>query len=98
MSDETRFPTGRIVATQRAGEALVAAGIGGLQLVDRHVRGDWGDISPEGREENNRALRNAGRIISSYTLSTGVRVWVLTEPDRSATTILLPEEYPLDHA
>jgi len=93
---ETRFPTGTIIATQRAGDALVQAGIAGLQLVDRHVRGDWGDISPEGREENDRARRGAGRIISSYTLSTGVRLWVLTEGDRSATTILLPEEYPLD--
>jgi hypothetical protein len=96
VNAETRFPTGTIIATRRAGDSLVQAGVAGLQLVDRHVRGDWGDISPEGREENNRALRGAGRIISSYTLTTGVRVLVLTEGDRSATTILLPEEYPLE--
>lgn len=96
LSEEGLFASGSIEATKDAGEALIEAGVAGFMLVERHLHGDWGDISPEGREENERAIQSRGRIISSYKLGAGLRVWVLTEADRSKTTILLPEEYPLE--
>ena len=62
-------------------------------LLYRHVTGDWGDLCEEDKQENEFSVKNASRILSAYTLRTGVKVWVITEADRSATTILLPEEY-----
>jgi hypothetical protein len=95
MSSLARFPTGKIVATRQAGDALVAAGVAGFVLLERHVSGDWGDVSSEAREENDRAVQEQLRITSTYTLNGGVKIWVMTEADRSTTTILLPQEYPL---
>lgn len=95
---ELLFPTGRVLATRRAGQALVGAGMGGLDLVARHVRGDWGDVGPEGKEENERSLAQGGRIVSSYRLTTGARLWIVTDPGRTRTTILMPDEYPVAEA
>jgi hypothetical protein len=61
--------------------------------VERHAAGDWGDVPPEDARENEHALRRGFRVMSSYPLSGGVRVWVITEADRSSTCILLPAEY-----
>ena len=83
---ETLFPTGRVQATKRAGQALVGAGVAGLDLVARHVRGDWGDVGPEGREENERSLTQGGRIVSSYRLATGARLWIVTDAGRTRTS------------
>jgi hypothetical protein len=69
------------------------AGQNPLDLFDRHITGDWGDLCEEDRQENEFSVKNALRILSAYTLRTGVKVWVITEADRSATTILTPEEY-----
>ena len=55
--------------------------------------GDWGDVPDEDKEENNLSVYKGFRILSSYRLQTGVKVWVITEADRSATTFLLPSEY-----
>lgn len=63
-----------------------------IKLIERHVTGDWGDIPEEDKKENDWSVENAGRLISSYTLS-GETVWVITEADRSATTVLFPSEY-----
>ena len=59
----------------------------------RHLSGDWGEVDEHDRQENESGLRNQFRLMSVYTLRTGVKIWIITEADRSATTILLPEEY-----
>jgi hypothetical protein len=63
------------------------------EFLDRHGHGDWGEVGPEDWAENDLSMREGFRILSAYTLNTGVKIWVITEADRSVTTILLPEEY-----
>jgi hypothetical protein len=87
------FPLGRCVATPGALEALAQAGEAAWTYFNRHVRGDWGEVCEEDKHANDDALRNGERLLSAYRTSTGVKVWVITEADRSATTVLLPEEY-----
>jgi hypothetical protein len=84
---------GRVVATQGAAEALEAAEETAAQLLDRHQHGDWGNVPPEDAAANKASVKQGLRIISAYTLSTGVTVWLITEADRSASTFLLPDEY-----
>ena len=62
-------------------------------LIARHGAGDWGDLDSYDRDENDRALKNGGRLFSAYITSTGLKVWVITEADRSCTTALLPVDY-----
>jgi hypothetical protein len=62
-------------------------------LLARHWTGDWGDISPADHGLNEDALRDGSRILSVYHLQGGARVWILTEADRHATTLLTPDEY-----
>ena len=97
MSVEDRrkplFPLGQVVGTPGALEALEQANKGPLDVLSRHVAGDWGDLEEEDRAENDFSVQRDLRILSAYTLPTGVKVWVITEADRSATTILLPDEY-----
>jgi hypothetical protein len=62
------------------------------ELLARHQGGDWGDVGAEDRHLNDRALRSGGRLFSAYYTEAG-RVWIITEADRSATTVLLPSEY-----
>ena len=88
------FPLGQVVATPGALSALGGEGIGSEALLQRHVTGDWGELSEEDRRENELSVREGFRILSSYKLPrTGVKLWVITEADRSATTLLLPDEY-----
>jgi hypothetical protein len=63
-----------------------------FDLLARHATGDWGELCAFDRRQNEIALRDGYRILSSYEISAG-RVWIITEADRSVTTILLPEEY-----
>jgi hypothetical protein len=90
------FPieTGMLVATPGALDACTAANTFALALVARHARGDWGTLDAHDTRANVLAV-NLGtlRVFSVYILPTGVKVWVITEADRSSTTILLPEEY-----
>jgi hypothetical protein len=87
------FRLGQTVATPGALEALGQAGQHPFHFLARHARGDWGDLSPADKRGNDRALRECDRLLSAYKTSTGERLWVITEADRSATTILLPSEY-----
>ena len=87
------FPLGRTVATPGALDALDLTGVAPHALLDRHARGDWGELGEEDRRANGQALYIGGRLLSAYALPGGVRVWIITEADRSATTLLLPEEY-----
>jgi hypothetical protein len=64
-----------------------------VHFVARHARCDWGELCPEDVQENERSLQRGHRLLSAYTSSTGVRLWVTTECDRSSTTVLLPDEY-----
>ncbi|MEJ7843895.1 MAG: hypothetical protein WKF95_19205 [Rubrobacter sp.] len=86
------LPLGRIVATPGALETILGAGGDPAAYLARHAMGDWGELCGFDRRENGLALRHGRRVLSSYEVGEG-RVWVITEADRSVTTILLPEEY-----
>ncbi|MGE0682439.1 MAG: hypothetical protein AB7P69_16255 [Candidatus Binatia bacterium] len=90
---QAKFPLGRIVATPGALKALERAGRGPWRLLARHQSSDWGDVPPEDAAENELSVEKGFRILSAYTLTTGVKIWIITEADRSVTTLLLPEEY-----
>jgi hypothetical protein len=88
-----RFPLGQVVATPGALEALSHAEQDPLDLITRHVTGDWGDLEDEDKAENELSVGRNLRIFSAYKLASGGKLWVITEADRSATTLLLPSEY-----
>ena len=87
------FSLGQLVATPGALAALEKAGQGPLDFLSRHVHGDWGDLREEDRRENQVSLERGFRLLSSYRTLGDVELYVITEADRSVTTILLPEEY-----
>ncbi len=87
------FGLGRIVATTGALQALSEAETLPVELLERHAAGDWGEVDGHDRRENQRSLKHGWRILSSYPLWTGAKVWIITEADRSSTCILLPSEY-----
>ena len=86
---------GNVYATPRALNALSAAKVRHIELLVRHSSGDWGDVSTEQAEANNRAVVNYGRVLSCYLLPTGVVVEVSTEGDRSQTTLMVAADYLL---
>jgi hypothetical protein len=88
-----RFPPGAVVATPGALEACSASGDDPIAYLVRHLAGDWGEIDPDDVMENEFSLQHGFRLLSSYRLSSGVRIWCITEADRSVTTFLLPKEY-----
>lgn len=88
-----RFPLGQVVATPGVSVALRTAGQLPFAFLRRHQSGDWGDIAEEDKAENELSVAQGFRILSAYTLPTGVKIWLITEWDRSATTLLLPAEY-----
>jgi len=88
-----KFELGRTVMTPGAQQAMVQAGENPATFLRRHQHGDWGDMSAEDVQENEFSLQNGFRLMSSYMLQDGTKIWVITEADRSVTTILLPEEY-----
>jgi len=87
------FSLGQLVATPGALAALQKSGQGPQDFLARHVRGEWGDLCEEDRRENQISLERGFRLLSSYRTLADAKVWVITEADRSVTTILLPEEY-----
>ncbi len=87
------FPLGRVVATPGALDALERAEQQPSEFLDRHVTGDWGELDEEDKEENERSVQEGLRILSAYTTSAGDKIWIITEWDRSVTTLLLPSEY-----
>ena len=86
------FPLGQVGITEGAVEALERASISPSSIVQRHVLGDWGDLTDQDKKSNELALEMGGRILSAYHLPDRTEIWVMTEPDRSATTVLLPGE------
>jgi len=102
MSDVKRvgkFHLGPIVATPGALEALKRNNMTGIELIKRHITGDWGDLDSEDKKANENALKSGARILSAYTLGDGTKLWLITDAEidsehhRQATTFLLPEEY-----
>lgn len=87
------FDLGQTVATPGAQQALEDAGQLPIEFLARHVTGDWGDLPDEDKAENELSVKRGLGVFSAYKLHTGTKVWVITEWDRSMTTILLPSEY-----
>ena len=87
------FPLGQIVATPGALAAFQNTGESPQDFLRRHAGGDWGTVGPEDWKANDDSLRDGLRLLSAYRLKDGTALWVITESDRSATTILLPEDY-----
>ena len=88
-----RFPPGRILATPGTLAALEEAGAIPSIFLKRQLTGDWGEIDDHDGRENELSVVQGFRLLSAYTLSNGTRLRVITEADRSATTVLLPSEY-----
>jgi hypothetical protein len=86
-----KFRLGRIVATPHALEVIPQADI--TASITRHQAGDWGELSPEDTRANDLALVEGARILSAYRSGSGLKFWLLTEANRSRTTVMLPEEY-----
>ena len=86
-----KFQLGRIVATPNALDCLTQDDI--RSGIIRHQAGDWGDLDADDRKENDLALERGSRLLSAYQASNGVTFWIITEADKSSTTVLLPEDY-----
>ncbi len=83
-----KFELGRLLTTP----GILGLGIDPLPYLERHASGDWGDMCPEDKQENEYSLTRHLRLFSAYETPKG-KIWIITEADRSATTILLPDEY-----
>ena len=106
-SNTARFPLGQIVATPGALELLQETGFSAAALISRHVHGDWGDLCESDRAENEFAVNRRLRILSCYRLVDAARLaatptekrsslptlWIISEADRSVTTLLRPSDY-----
>jgi hypothetical protein len=87
------FSLGQVVATPNALAALEEAEQNPFEFLQRHQSGDWSEMVQEDQEENQRAVKQGLRVFSSYKLSTGQKLWVITEWNRQVTTLLLPSDY-----
>jgi len=89
-----KFEMGRVVATPGALRAIRSSGQSATDFLRRHINGDWGEhLDGHDHKQNQIALREGGRVMSAYQTRKGEDVWVITEGDRSYTTLLLPSEY-----
>ncbi len=86
-----KFPLGHLVMTQGASQVLSVEDV--TAAVRRHIQGDWGEVDQDDWRENDLSLKEGFRLLSAYTSKEGERFWIITEADRSATTVLLPSEY-----
>jgi hypothetical protein len=86
-----KFPLGQIVITANAKDKLLPSDVN--DALDRHVTGDWGDVDEHDRQENELSLVQGFRLLSVYKDRNNVKFWIITEADRSGTTILLPDDY-----
>src|SRR5271155_4415488 len=84
---------GRLLSTPGAIEAMAKAGQDPLELINRHRTGDWGEVDAQDWAANDQAVIQGERVLSAYTLKNGIRIWIISEADRAATTLLLPDEY-----
>ena len=86
-----KFRLGQVVATPNALDRLTPEDI--LLAIQRHQAGDWGDVAEDDRRENEWSLQKGFRLFSVYHTGNGVTFWMITEADRSVTTVLMPEDY-----
>ena len=86
-----KFRLGQVVGTPGAVRSVSEPEV--ADAIARHVSGDWGDLCEEDWAENEFGLANFGRLFSVYCTEDGTKFWVITESDRSVTTVLLPDEY-----
>jgi hypothetical protein len=86
-----KFAPRQILVTSGAKAMLTCADL--MFAIHRHLTGDWGEVDEEDKRENEQSLTRGGRLLSRFTNACGIVHWVITEADRSATTVLLPEEY-----
>jgi len=93
ISTRPLFQLGQLGGTVGAMKALQGSEELCALLLQRHICGDWGDVDVEDWETNNRALKTRQRLLSAYTLIGGGKIWIITEADRSVTTVLTPDEY-----
>ncbi len=94
MFEDRQFPKfalGQVVITTNALSHLEMSEV--EAAVHRHALGDWGDVCPDDKKENELSLTSGLRLLSAYQAQNGVRFWIITEADRSLTTVLLPEDY-----
>jgi len=89
----TRFAVGQTYITPGAEEALMIAGQTAIEFLRRHMSCDWGELSDDDVQENELSLKRGFRLLSNYRTGKGQQLWIITEADRSATTVLLPSEY-----
>jgi len=87
------FDLGQVVATPSAIDLLRSLALNPLLFLGKHLHGDWGQIDDHDREANRQALKFGNRLLSSYQLNRHDKLWIITEADRSSTTLLLPQEY-----
>ena len=87
------FPLGQVVATPGALAALASTGEPASKFLRRHAHGDWGTVDAHDWKANDDALSLGNRLVSAYKLLDGTVLWIISEADRSATTLLLPHEY-----
>lgn len=97
-NDKKKFSLGQILATPGALDAIAESHQSPSDFLDRHARGDWGDVAEEDRQLNDDAVNDGSRILSAYSTAQGTRLWIITEAaddagQRAATTLLLPDEY-----
>ena len=91
----TRFALGQTYVTPGAEEALMIAGQTAIEFLRRHMSCDWGsELSDEDVQENELSLKEGFRLLSAYRTGKGQKLWIITEADRSATTVLLPSGAP----
>ena len=93
MDVMAKFNLGQLLSTPGAIEAATAAGDDLRTYLARHAAGDWGTVDGGDKRANARALVEGSRLLSAYLLSDGTKIWIITEADRAATTVLLPDEY-----
>lgn len=86
-----KFPLGRLVSTPNALASISHPEL--LAALHRHATGDWGEVDEHDRKENELSLKEGFRLLSVYRTTHGVKFWIITEADRSVTTVLLPEDY-----
>lgn len=88
----TLFSMGRVVITPGIDALITSGQLNPTPYLARHLIGDWGDVDAEDWQTNDRALEHGTRLLSAYNTPAG-KIWIITEWDRSVTTMLLPEEY-----
>ena len=91
LPQPSRFPLGSLFVTAAVDRTLDPGDI--AKALDRHAQGDWGDVCEDDRQENELSLAKGFRLLSVYHDRKGVEFWIITEQDRSATTVLLPDDY-----